>query len=125
MPLVDGGKDITTEERDGFLRQSRALRQAENAGEAGEEEATPTEETATAAALSAERFTELQTKEEFVLTAASSGFGKRTSAYEYWVTGRGGKGVELMSLGKGGGKSWRRSRCCRATRSCWSPTAAR
>jgi DNA gyrase subunit A len=37
-----------------------------------------------------------------VLTVASSGFGKRTSAYEYRVTGRGGKGVELMSLARGG-----------------------
>ena len=44
----------------------------------------------------------MQEKEEFVLTVASSGFGKRTSAYEYRVTGRGGKGVELMSLAKGG-----------------------
>ena len=52
--------------------------------------------------LTAERFAELQGKEEFVLTVASSGFGKRTSAYEYRVTGRGGKGVELMNLGKGG-----------------------
>ena len=37
-----------------------------------------------------------------MLTVASSGFGKRTSAYEYRVTGRGGKGVELMNLAKGG-----------------------
>ena len=37
-----------------------------------------------------------------MLTVASSGFGKRTSAYEYRVTGRGGKGVELMSLARGG-----------------------
>src|SRR5262245_1361020 len=103
MSLVDGGKGIATEEREGYLRQSRALRQAENAAENGEEEAAPAaEETATAATLSAERFAELQAKEEFVLTVASSGFGKRTSAYEYRVTGRGGKGVELMSLAKGG-----------------------
>jgi len=102
MSLVDGGKDITTDERDGYLRQSRALRQAESAVEASEEEAAPPDEAATATALSPERFKELQDKEEFVLTVASSGFGKRTSAYEYRVTGRGGKGVELMSLGKGG-----------------------
>jgi len=60
------------------------------------------EETAAAATLASERFDELQGKEEFVLTVASSGFGKRTSAYEYRVTGRGGKGVELMNLAKGG-----------------------
>jgi DNA gyrase subunit A len=107
MSLVDGGKGIPTEDRDAYLRQSRALRQAENAAEAGEagtEEETPAGEEAAAPAttLSPERFAELQSKEEFVLTVASSGFGKRTSAYEYRVTGRGGKGVELMNLAKGG-----------------------
>src|SRR5712691_12158480 len=44
MSLVDSGKGITTEEREAFLRQSRALRQAESAAENGEEEATPTDE---------------------------------------------------------------------------------
>ena len=106
MSLFDSGKGITTEERDAYLRQSRALRQAENAaecGENGEEEATPARRGGGGrATLSPERFAELQAKEEFVLTVASSGFGKRTSAYEYRVTGRGGKGVELMSLAKGG-----------------------
>ncbi len=104
MSLFDSGKGIMTEEREGYLRQSRALRQAENATENGEEEvALSAEETATAAAtLSAERVAELHDKEEFVLTVASSGFGKRSSAYEYRVTGRGGKGVELMNLAKGG-----------------------
>jgi DNA gyrase subunit A len=104
MSLVDGGKGITTEDRDAYLRQSRALRQAENAAENGDEEPATTadEPVAPATTLSSERFDELQEKEEFVLTVASSGFGKRTSAYEYRVTGRGGKGVELMNLAKGG-----------------------
>ncbi|HZB52451.1 MAG TPA: DNA gyrase C-terminal beta-propeller domain-containing protein, partial [Reyranella sp.] len=102
MSLVDSGKGITTEEREGYLRQSRAQRQAENAVENGEEEVSPAAEEAVAATLSQDRFDELKGKEEFVLTVASSGFGKRTSAYEYRVTGRGGKGVELMSLARGG-----------------------
>jgi DNA gyrase subunit A len=99
MSLVDNGKGITTDDRDAYLRQSRALRQAENAADGAEEEAA---DEPVAATLSPERFAELQAKEEFVLTVASSGFGKRTSAYEYRVTGRGGKGVELMNLAKGG-----------------------
>jgi len=108
MSLVDGGKGVTSEERDAYLRQSRALRQAENAAETAEEEtaAAGEESAVSATTLSQERFDELKAKEEFVLTVASSGFGKRTSAYEYRVTGRGGKGVELMSLGRtnqGGG----------------------
>jgi DNA gyrase subunit A len=102
MSLVDSGKGITTEEREAYLRQSRALRQAENATENGDDEASTPEESMAATTLPAERFEELQHKEEFVLTVASSGFGKRTSAYEYRVTGRGGKGVELMSLVRGG-----------------------
>ena len=102
MSLVDSGKGTTTEEREAYLRQSRALRQAENATDNGDDEAQTAEESVAATTLSAERFEELQRKEEFVLTVASSGFGKRTSAYEYRVTGRGGKGVELMSLARGG-----------------------
>ncbi len=107
MSLFDSGKGIPTEDRDAYLRQSRALRQAENAAEnaaesAEEETAAPDDAAAPPTTLSPERFAELQAKEEFVLTVASSGFGKRTSAYEYRVTGRGGKGVELMNLAKGG-----------------------
>jgi DNA gyrase subunit A len=107
MSLFDSGKGIPTEDRDAYLRQSRALRQAENAAENAaenveEEAAAPDDTAAPSTTLSPERFAELQAKEEFVLTVASSGFGKRTSAYEYRVTGRGGKGVELMNLAKGG-----------------------
>ena len=36
-----------------------------------------------------------------MLTISERGYGKRTSAYEYRVTKRGGKGIESMSLGKG------------------------
>ena len=107
MSLVDGGKGIATEERDAYLRQSRALRQLANLddenGNAADEPTPVGEETpATVTTLSPERFAALRDKEEFILTVASSGFGKRTSAFEYRVTGRGGKGVELMNLAKGG-----------------------
>jgi DNA gyrase subunit A len=104
MSLVDAGKGVTSEERDAYLRQSRAERQAENAVEAVEEETAAAGEEAAASGttLSQERFDELKAREEFVLTVASTGFGKRTSAYEYRVTGRGGKGVELMRMPEGG-----------------------
>ena len=107
MSLVDSGKGITTEERETHLRQSRALRQAETAAENGadgveEDTGGPPDEGTASTSLPPDRFEELQRNEEFVLTVASSGFGKRTSAYEYRVTGRGGKGVELMNLTRGG-----------------------
>ncbi len=35
--------------------------------------------------------------EQFVLTVSENGNGKRTSSYEYRITGRGGKGIVAMS----------------------------
>ncbi len=39
------------------------------------------------------RFDELTAAEEFILAVTENGFGKRTSAYDYRVTGRGGQGI--------------------------------
>ncbi len=41
---------------------------------------------------------ELEEAEEFLLTVTDGGFGKRTSAYEYRVTGRGGQGIANITL---------------------------
>ena len=38
-------------------------------------------------------------REQFVLAASEQGFGKRTSSYEYRVTGRGGSGIVAMAMG--------------------------
>ncbi len=43
--------------------------------------------------MTAERFAELQAKEQFVLTVCANGYGKLSSAYEYRRTGRGGQGI--------------------------------
>ena len=40
-----------------------------------------------------EKFKELQKNEEFILSITSNGFGKRSSAYEYRISSRGGKGI--------------------------------
>ena len=40
----------------------------------------------------------LKTQEQFILTITSAGLGKRASAYEYRVTGRGGKGLRAHKL---------------------------
>jgi DNA gyrase subunit A len=42
--------------------------------------------------LSNEALLDLEAREEFILTVTSNGYGKRTSAYEYRITNRGGKG---------------------------------
>ena len=44
-------------------------------------------------ALSPERFDQLAESEEMLLAVTDGGFGKRTSAHEYRVTGRGGQGI--------------------------------
>src|SRR4051812_2900853 len=43
--------------------------------------------------LSQERIAELHEKEQFILTITEKGFGKRSSAYEYRRTNRGGQGI--------------------------------
>jgi DNA gyrase subunit A len=43
--------------------------------------------------LSAENIVKYALKEEFILALTVNGYGKRTSAYEYRVTNRGGKGI--------------------------------
>jgi DNA gyrase subunit A len=43
--------------------------------------------------LSEERIAELSEKEQFILTVTENGYGKRTSAYEYRRTNRGGQGI--------------------------------
>jgi len=54
--------------------------------------------------LSVERIAELGAAEEFILTVSSEGFGKRTSAYDYRRTGRGGQGLIAQDLSKRGGR---------------------
>jgi DNA gyrase/topoisomerase IV subunit A len=41
---------------------------------------------------------------QFILTLSERGFGKRTSAYEYRVSGRGGKGIAAMVVNERNGQ---------------------
>ena len=43
--------------------------------------------------LDADTMAEMERREEFILTVTANGYGKRTSAYEYRRTGRGGQGI--------------------------------
>jgi DNA gyrase subunit A len=49
--------------------------------------------------LSPERMAEMAEREQFILTVTENGFGKRTSAYEYRRTGRGGQGITNIDTG--------------------------
>jgi DNA gyrase subunit A len=99
-------------EREAYLKHANAMRAAASAEPADaddiapapepedEEEAAPEGQVS----LGLERIAALGAAEEFVLTVSSEGFGKRTSAYDYRRTGRGGQGLIAHDLTKRGGR---------------------
>ena len=91
--------EASPEERAAYLKLASAVRKSQSAEE--EEGAAPApdeegEEAAGTAELSQERYAELSAIEQFILTVSDKGFGKRSSAYEYRISGRGGKGIIAM-----------------------------
>jgi DNA gyrase subunit A len=87
--------EATPGERELYLKQALAVRRAESAEGEGEPEANG-EPADPNASLSAARYAELSANEQFVLTVSERGFGKRSSSYDYRITGRGGKGLVAM-----------------------------
>ncbi|MBV8685201.1 MAG: DNA gyrase subunit A [Alphaproteobacteria bacterium] len=69
------GFDASVEEREAYLR------------------AAPWKENENPPSLPPERMAEFEAAEEFILTVTENGFGKRTSAYEYRRSNRGGQGI--------------------------------
>lgn len=55
--------------------------------------AAPWKDNENAPTLSPERMAEMAVREQFILTVCANGYGKRSSAYEYRRTGRGGQGI--------------------------------
>jgi len=95
--------NATPAERAAYLRQAVQKRRekGEDAAEANGNATAVAEEAegpVETVALSDERFEELESAEEVLLTVTDRGFGKRSSAYEYRVTGRGGQGITNISL---------------------------
>jgi DNA gyrase subunit A len=54
--------------------------------------------------LSQERYLQMSAAEQVILTVSDKGYGKRTSSYEYRITGRGGKGIVAMAVNARNGK---------------------
>jgi DNA gyrase subunit A len=93
--------EIDLAERDAYLRYAMAKRRA--LGEAPATEEPDSDNGVEAAEVPAidlpqERLVELEVLEEFILTVTAKGFGKRTSAFEYRVIGRGGQGVANIEV---------------------------
>jgi DNA gyrase subunit A len=93
--------DATTEEARSYLKQSAAARRAALGEEAGDEGAADDGDEGTEeATLTTERYAALGAREQFVLAISAEGFGKRSSSYEYRLTGRGGSGIVALDMGK-------------------------
>ena len=92
--------DATPAERAAYLKQSVLERKL--AGGEGEDEeiALTNEEVGEETTLGQERYEELKAREEFVLTVTEFGYGKRSSSYDFRLTGRGGKGIRATDTSK-------------------------
>jgi DNA gyrase subunit A len=86
------GFEATADERAAYIKMRRAMEGEELEAADGEDEGTAD------AGISQERYIEMGAAEQFILTLSENGFGKRSSAYEYRVTGRGGKGITAMTV---------------------------
>lgn len=107
--LADGDKVIsmailehveaTPAERTAFIKRAIAERRA--AGNDSEEVViADDEENTTDTELSDERYEELAAHEQTVLTVSEFGYGKRSSSYEFRISGRGGKGIRATDPSK-------------------------
>jgi DNA gyrase subunit A len=93
--------EATPEERAAYLKYASAMRRGTEETETAEaeaEEPSGGDEPVSEIALADARIVELAAGEEILLTVTDQGFGKRSSAYEYRVTGRGGQGIANITL---------------------------
>lgn len=96
--------EATVEERAAYLRMANAKRRAENAADTEDDaditvvDADEDEGAGGTEALTPERFAQLQAAEEVLLIVSDGGFGRRSSAYDYRVSGRGGQGITNMTF---------------------------
>jgi DNA gyrase subunit A len=91
--------DAAGDERVAYLKQRRAAEgEADEAEGAAESEDENGAEPNGAGTLEPERFEAMRAAEQVILTISENGYGKRTSSFEYRVTGRGGKGIVAMAV---------------------------
>ena len=85
-------EEIAIEARDYYLKAAVALRRS-----TGDDETTDdtlsTDGNGNIIELTSEQFDAIAEREEFILTVTENGYGKRSSAYEYRITNRGGSGI--------------------------------
>ena len=84
--------------RSAYLKRSAAERRAAGAEE--DDIALTNEEVGDGSDLSDEDYERMKREEQFVLTVSELGYGKRSSSYDFRLTGRGGKGIRATDVSK-------------------------
>ena len=92
--------EASSEERVAYLKRASAIRRgtAEEEATAAPEAEDEAEAVGSTIELGEQRYVDLSTAEQFVLTVADRGYGKRSSSFEYRTTRRGGKGIVAMNV---------------------------
>ena len=93
--------DAEAAERAAYLKRAAAERRAAT-GEEVEDVGLVGEETEEIGEITNDRYEELKAREQFILTVSEKGYGKRSSSYEFRISGRGGKGIRATDTSKTG-----------------------
>jgi DNA gyrase subunit A len=109
MTMIDH-VELETDVRDAYLRMSKARRRLPDEEDDSVQDVVETSDEDTGAetasahiTLTEEEYEALSEKEQFMLTVTENGYGKRTSAFEYRTTRRGGQGVvNIATEGRNG-----------------------
>lgn len=91
--------EATPAERSAYIKRAIAERRAAGS-ESDDVVLSDDEETTGDAELSDARYTELAAHEQMLLTVSQFGYGKRSSSYEFRISGRGGKGIRATDPSK-------------------------
>lgn len=97
------GFNASADERVAYLKQAAAARRALGSELAEDADTSADDEEETVGdnvSLDTERYAAMGAAEQFILTLTDQGFGKRSSSYEFRVSGRGGKGLKATDLSK-------------------------
>ena len=89
---------FSIDERNNYLKIANSIRRKEL------QRSMPFSKLSKGIKIIEEKFVEMENIEEFILSVADNGFGKRSSAYEYRITSRGGKGIANMTVTEKTGK---------------------
>ncbi|WP_375642417.1 MULTISPECIES: DNA gyrase subunit A [unclassified Bartonella] len=93
--------EATSIERSAYIKRVMNERRASGADSDVEDIVTLDEEDGGAETeLTDERYAELHAREQMLLTVSEFGYGKRSSSYEFRISGRGGKGIRATDPSK-------------------------